>query len=305
MHLTPQDSQFLAVKTYSTLLCLCLLIAPRFSTGDDFSASESSNSPALAPRYAPPDTLSDGPPQRVPEERIPSYSAPSLLPPATLERSPYYGDSLQSGFSVGPRPAGRLGRSSPTRGAPIYEGLGTNSRNRYQSSEPGTEVGHDCSSHGSHSSPARPSSLPNSDQSRFRVTPGNGFQCQDGVCEFGYRDGGRNSRPQLRYRDVSPETPNSFEGGHDHFDGDGHSHGSDDQGNTPPNSRQSRCPVDGATLGSRGQPAALLVDGQPIYLCSEQCMMQLLRQSSHDSRNNSAEEFDLFELPSEDHNHSH
>ena len=125
--------------------------------------------------------------------------------------------------------------------------------------------------------------------------------------EFGYRSGSLNSRTRFQYRDESPQAPMSQFGGdrHDHSQGDGHSHGSHDQATTSPDARQSRCPVDGATLGSRGRPAALLVDGQPVYLCSEQCMMQLLQKSGHDSPDHSTDESESFGSPSEEHDHSH
>jgi hypothetical protein len=295
------------MKTHTILLILCLLTAPRFSTGDDFTASESPNGPPLAPRYAPPDTLSDGPPRSTPEEGIPSRSAPSLLPPSLLERTPYYEDSPQSGFIAGPRPAGRSGRFAPSHMAPTYEGLGTNGRDPHQSFEPGTGTGHDCPSHGSNSSHAPPSSLPYSGHSRYRKAPAGDSQCQDDVCEFGYRGGSLSTRTRQQYRNESPQAPMSrFEGnGHDHSHGDGHSHSSHDQATTSPDARQPRCPVDGTTLGSRGRPAALLVDGQPVYLCSEQCMMQLLQKSGHDTPDHSTDEFESFGSPSEEHDHSH
>ena len=295
------------MKTHTILLLLCLLTAPRFSTGDDFTASESPNGPALAPRYAPPDTLSDGPPRSTPEEGIPSRSAPSLLPPSMLERTPYYEDSSQSGINAGPRPAGRSGRFAPSHMAPTYEGLGTNDRDRYQSAEPGTGAGHDCSSHGSHSSHAPPSILLQSNHARYRAAPASDSPCQGGACEFGYRGGSLNSRSRFQFRAEPSQAPMpQFEGDrHDHSQGDGHSHNSHDQANASPDARQSRCPVDGATLGSRGRPAALLVDGQPVYLCSEQCMMQLLQNAGHDTPNPSTDEIETFGSPSEGHNHSH
>ncbi len=295
------------MKTYHVLLIVCLLTASRFSTGDDFTASEFPNGPPLAPRYAPPDTLSDGPPRSTPEEGTSSRSAPSLLPPSMLERTPYYEDSSQSGFSAGPRPAARSGRFAPSHMAPTYEGLGTNGRDLHQSSEPGTGAGHDCSSHGSHSSHAPPSSLPYLGHSQYRAAPAGDSQCQDGVCEFGYRGGSLSTRTRQQYRNESPEAPRSQFGGdgHDHSPGDGHSHSSHDPPTTPPDARQFRCPVDGATLRSRGRPAALLMDGQLVYLCSEQCMMQLLQKSGHDTPDNSTDEFESFGSPSEEHDHTH
>ena len=295
------------MKTHPILLILFLLTAPRFSTGDDFTASESPDGPPLAPSFAPPDTLSDVSTRPAPERAIPSSSAPSLLPPSTLERTPFYEESPQSGFSNGPRSTGRSGRFAPPPMAPTYDGLGTNGRDPHQSSPPGTGADHDCASHGSHSSHAPPSSLPYSGHSRYRAAPAVDTQCQDGVCEFGYRSGSLNSRTRFQYRDESPQAPMSQFGGdrHDHSQGDGHSHGSHDQATTSPDARKSRCPVDGATLGSRGRPAALLVDGQPVYLCSEQCMMQLLQKSGHDSPDHSTDESESFGSPSEEHDHSH
>lgn len=295
------------MKTHTILLILCLLTAPRFSTGDDFTASESPNGPPLAPRYAPPDTLSDGPPRSTPEEGIPSRSAPRLVPPSTQERTQFYDDSPQSGFSNGPRSTGRSGRFAPPPMAPTYDGLGTNGRDPHQSSPPGTGADHDCASHGSHSSHAPPSSLPYSGHSRYRAAPAVDSQCQDGVCEFGYRSGSLNSRTRFQYRDESPQAPMSQFGGdrHDHSQGDGHSHGSHDQATTSPAARKSRCPVDGATLGSRGRPAALLVDGQPVYLCSEQCMMQLLQKSSINLMNRPSDVSGIYAPHSDGHGETH
>lgn len=283
-----------------------MLTAPRVSSGDDFTAREFPNDPPLAPRFAPPDTLNDVSIRPAPEA-IPSSSAPSLRRPSTLERTPYYKESPQSGFSSSPHSTGRSGRFAPSSMAPTYESLGTNGRDPRQSSQPGTGAGHGCYSHGSHSSHAPPSSLLYSGHSRCSEAPAGDSQDQDGECEFGYRSGSLNSRTRFQYRDESPQALMSqFRGDrHDHSQGDGHSHGSHDQATTSPDARQSRCPVDDATLGSRGRPAALLVDGQPVYLCSEQCMMQLLQKSGHDSPDHSTDESESFGSPSEEHDHSH
>lgn len=277
---------------------MCLMSAPRFSYGDDFTAKESPNGLTPAPSYAPPDTLSDVPTRSTPGEGIPSLSAPSLLPPSTLERTPYYKDSPPSGFNAGQRPASRSGGNAPSQMVPTDDGLGTNGRDPQQRFEPGTGASHDCSSHGSHRSQAPPSSLPYSSHFRSRTVPAVGTECHDGVCEFGYRGGDMSTRTHCRYHTEAPMS--QLRG-----DGHDHSHGSYDPKTTSPDALQPRCPVDGATLGSRGRPAALLVNGQPVYLCSEQCMMQLIQKSGQDTLDYSTGEFDSFGSPSEEHNHSH
>ena len=280
--LNPLDRQFIAMKTHSILLIVCLLTAPRFSNGDDFTASESPDGQNLTPSDAPPDTLSHEPARN---EGLSSTPAPSLSPPSMIERPPYYEDSPQSGFGTGPRPAGRTGRFVPPQMAPASEGFGIDGRDPRQRSEPST--GHDCSSHSPVGLHAPPSSLPYSGHTRYRAGPAGGSLCQEGACEFGYRGRSMNYRSRFQSPDESLQPPMSQfpRDGHDHTHCDGHSHRSHDQATASPDARQSRCPVDGATLGSHGRPAALLVDGQPVYLCSEVCMMQLLRHPATNRMN--------------------
>lgn len=290
----PEDRQFIAMKTHSILLIVCLLTAHRFAIGDDFTASVPPGGPALTPNYAPPDTLTNEPTRPARDEGFSPTPTPSLLPPSMIERTPYYEDSLQSGFGTGPRPAGKTGRFAPTPIAPVDEGFGTDGRNPRQRFEPGT--GHDCSSHSPHRSHAPPSSLPSSVQLRYRADPAVGSPCQGGTCEYGYRGGRMLYRSRFQDPNESSQFPMSQfpRDGHDHSHGDAHSHGSHDQATASPNASQSRCPVDGATLGSRGRPAALLIDGQPVYLCSERCMMQLVEQAGLGMGDDSTEEHNHF-----------